>query len=995
MKNIFYLEWTIKKILFLLLILLPIWILNAQPLNGSYTVGGSSPDFLTPQDAADALISNGVSGPVFMNIRPGIYLRDGGLSSVMILDGNISGTSSLNRITFQPDEAAGGNVNNVLFQIDQTTQLNTPSLVSIKTDHVTIRNLTFEDIDIMEAGANILFSIDQGNNPIAEDIVIEGCRFIGNSNAGGGAALGTDIGISGSTNVANIVIRQNTFIRLLHSVEIGGAAGSNGRVIVEDNQFLNAHHHGDAYGTCIFIRAYKTIVRRNYLDNAEGVGSLYGIVVNADSGLIEKNIIKNGGGANGEVHTFRAIVVDERFTGSNALSMLITNNMITQSYSVGGWGWPIMGRYGIIAQTKAQIVHNTIVHPYSAQKSGGIFLDQGSDSSIVLNNIVMDYGSGEGLPIVEAVVVFKQYGGLSGVISDYNLFFYDYNQPGTVFLAAVGSNRYTNLSEYQAATGLDSNSIFKELYFEIGENYPHLSDCQAQDPELGGIPYPGIVDDIDGDVRSLTAPTRGADEGRLRSNPMFEDVFRTSLPSICNSIAYGKFDNLMADGLAVADYENEQVLLFHNLPESRSFLQTGILNVGFKPTTLAFYNFDDDSYLDLIVGGDSALVKVYWGDGVGGFPESSEINTQGRTYHLVPEPYQLYDSRKVIFVAHPNASPYYSSFIGVVINLGDRQLCYDYQYSGGEIDTIPWGPWSIVVDDIGGDNLVDIAGLQPNGRFTSWEFLNAISVFPGPCERNYFIRRGPYHQINGVGGNYTYQNSIILGDFDDDSDRDLITTGSSDNECNLLRNEGNFNFQPEPMAVNNGRGFARLDYDNDDDLDFASVNWALEDNGLTVFLNDGTGHFTPELNCFQSLATGIPRGVVASDFDLDGKTDLAIIATDEFGQDSLFVLYNTGNVSGISEENFQQIPENFSLSQNYPNPFNPSTTIRFELPESDIVTLKIFNILGEEISTLVNTELKAGKHEYQFNANNLSSGIYFYRIQAGSFTETKKMILIR
>jgi len=975
-------------------LVMQVCILNAQPLDGSYTVGGSSPDFLTPQDAADALISNGVSGPVFMNIRPGIYQRDGGLSSVMILDGNISGTSSLNRITFQPDEAAGGNVNNVLFQIDQTTQLNTPSLVSIKTDHVTIRNLTFEDIDIMEAGANILFSIDQGNNQIAEDIVIEGCRFIGNSNAGGGAAFGTDIGISGSTNVANIVIRQNTFTRLLRSVEIGGAAGSNGRVIVEDNQFLNAHHQGDAYGTCIFIRAYKTIVRRNYLDNADGVGSLYGIVVNADSGLIEKNIIKNGGGASSQVPTFRAIVVDN-MSGNNALSMLIANNMISRSASIGGWGGPIMGRYGIIAQTKAQIVHNTIVHPYSAQISGGIFLDQGSDSSIVLNNIVIDYGSGEGLPIVEAVVVFKQNGGLSGVISDYNLFFYDYIQPGAVFLAAVGSNRYTNLSEYQAATGLDSNSIFKELYFEIGENYPHLSDCQAQDPELGGIPYPGIVDDIDGDVRSLTEPTRGADEGRLRSNPMFEDVFRTSLPSICNSIAYGKFDNLMADGLAVADYENEQVLLFHNLPESRSFLQTGILNVGFKPTTLAFYNFDDDSYLDLIVGGDSALVKVYWGDGVGGFPESSEINTLGRTYHLVPEPYQLYDSRKVIFVAHPNASPYYSSFIGVVINLGDRQLCYDYQYSGGEIDTIPWGPWSIVVDDIGGDNLVDIAGLQPNGRFTSWEFLNAISVFPGPCERNYFIRRGPYHQINGVGGNYTYQNSIILGDFDDDSDRDLITTGSSDNECNLLRNEGNFNFQPEPMAVNNGRGFARLDYDNDDDLDFASVNWALEDNGLTVFLNDGTGHFTPELNCFQSLATGIPRGVVASDFDLDGKTDLAIIATDEFGQDSLFVLYSTGNVSGISEENFQQIPENFSLSQNYPNPFNPSTTIRFELSESDIVTLKIFNILGEEISTLVNTELKAGKHEYQFNANNLSSGIYFYRIQAGSFTETKKMILIR
>ncbi len=994
MKNFFYLEWTIKKILFLLLILLPIWILNAQPLNGSYTIGGSSPDFLTLQNAADALNARGVSGPVFMNIRPGIYMRDGGLSSVMILDSIINGSSSVNRITFQPDENAGGNVENVIMRIDLASYAPTP-LVSITIDHVTIKKLTLEDVDSTGFGADFLISIDaEIFNPFTEDIVIEECRFIGNPHPTGGMWNGTQYGVYGTTNVSNIVIRQNTFQRLLQSVGIGGEWGTGGSVVVEDNQMLNAHHQSDSYLASITVRAHTTIVRRNYLDNANGIGSVYGIIVHADSGLIERNTIKNGGGASAQVPTFRAIVVDN-MSGNNALSMLIVNNMISRSASIGGWGGPIMGRYGIIAQTKSQIVHNTIVHPYSAQISGGIFLDQGSDSSIVLNNIVMDYGSGEGLPIVEAVVVFKQYGGLSGVISDYNLFFYDYNQPGAVFLAAVGSNRYTNLSEYQAATGLDSNSIFKELYFEIGENYPHLSDCQAQDPELGGIPYPGIVDDIDGDVRSLTAPTRGADEGRLRSNPMFEDVFRTSLPSICNSIAYGKFDNLMADGLAVADYENEQVLLFHNLPESRSFLQTGILNVGFKPTTLAFYNFDDDSYLDLIVGGDSALVKVYWGDGVGGFPESSEINTQGRTYHLVPEPYQLYDSLKVIFVAHPNASPYYSSFIGVVINLGDRQLCYDYQYYGSEIDTIPWGPWSIVVDDIGGDNLVDIAGLQPNGRFTSWEFLNAYTVFPGACERNYFMRRGPYHQINGVGGNYTYQNSIIMGDFDDDSDRDLITTGSSDNECNLLRNEGNFNFQPEPMAVNNGRGFARLDYDNDNDLDFVSVNWALEDNGLTVFLNDGTGHFTPELNCFQSLATGIPRGVVASDFDLDGKTDLAIIATDEFGQDSLFVLYSTGNVSGISEENFQQIPENFSLSQNYPNPFNPSTTIRFELPESDIVTLKIFNILGEEVSTLVNTELKAGKHEYQFNANNLSSGIYFYRIQAGSFTETKKMILIR
>jgi hypothetical protein len=866
--------------------------------------------------------------------------------------------------------------------------------VHIKIDHITIRNLTLEDVDSSGFGADILISIDQqhGVNPITEDVVIEGCRFIGNPHPTGGMTYGTDYGVYGSTNVAGITIRQNLFMRFLRAVEIGGDAGSNGSVNVEDNQFLNAHwgnnYSGYPMGHIVNVKAYKVIIRRNYLNNDGSTGSIFGIIVQADSGLIERNIIKDGGGSNGQVPSFRAIVVGKRIFSSKPLSMLIVNNMITGSRSVGGWGLPLMGRYGIMTETKAQIIHNTIVHPVREQISGGISLGIGADSSTVLNNIVIDYGRPVEI-LVRSIVLYEQTVAMSGLISDYNVFFYDYNQSGVVYLAAVGSNLYTGLTEFQTATGLDSNSISKEIYFETGENYPHLSDCQAQDPELGGIPYPGIVDDIDGDLRSLTAPTRGADEGRLRSNPMFEDVFRKSLPGVPTSIAFGKFDNLIADGLAVADHENEQILLFHNMPSTRSFLQYGILNVGFKPNTLAFNDFDDDGELDLIVGGESSLIKVFWGDGVGGFPESSEEITLGGTFHLVPEPYQLYEDRKMVFVAHPS---YTSSFMGIVEIYDNRQLCYDLLIG---TDSIPWGPWSIVVDDIGGDNFVDFAGLSPHGYFTSWEF-HKVNASVGTCGPYYFERHGPYHQINLVGGNYTFQNSIILGDFDDDSDKDFVITGYSDNECNLLRNEGNFNFQPEPMAVNNGRGFAKLDYENDGDLDFVSVNWALEDNGITLFLNDGTGHFTPELNCFQSFATGIPHGVVAHDFDLDGKTDLAIIAADyNFGHDSLFVLYNTGNVSGIREEIHQQIPENISLSQNYPNPFNPSTRIEYSIPQSGLVTIKIYDILGREVATLVNEEKQRGVYSISFDATGLSSGIYFYRIQFENFVQTKKLTLLK
>jgi hypothetical protein len=87
-------------------------------------------------------------------------------------------------------------------------------------------------------------------------------------------------------------------------------------------------------------------------------------------------------------------------------------------------------------------------------------------------------------------------------------------------------------------------------------------------------------------------------------------------------------------------------------------------------------------------------------------------------------------------------------------------------------------------------------------------------------------------------------------------------------------------------------------------------------------------------------------------------------------------------------------PNNFSLSQNYPNPFNPSTTIRFSIPKAEKVSLKVFDVLGREAATLVNEIKNAGSYQVLFNAK-ISSGIYFYRLQTESFTETKRMILLK
>ena len=101
----------------------------------------------------------------------------------------------------------------------------------------------------------------------------------------------------------------------------------------------------------------------------------------------------------------------------------------------------------------------------------------------------------------------------------------------------------------------------------------------------------------------------------------------------------------------------------------------------------------------------------------------------------------------------------------------------------------------------------------------------------------------------------------------------------------------------------------------------------------------------------------------------------------------------------VSVANEETIPNTFSLEQNYPNPFNPTTNIGFRIADRGFVSLKVFDVLGNEVATLVNEELPAGSYEVEFGRNLinqvLTSGVYFYQLKAGSFIETKKMLLLK
>ena len=101
------------------------------------------------------------------------------------------------------------------------------------------------------------------------------------------------------------------------------------------------------------------------------------------------------------------------------------------------------------------------------------------------------------------------------------------------------------------------------------------------------------------------------------------------------------------------------------------------------------------------------------------------------------------------------------------------------------------------------------------------------------------------------------------------------------------------------------------------------------------------------------------------------------------------VIMKLGNVVEVST------PFTYNISQNYPNPFNPATTISYQLKNDGLVTIKVYDQLGKEVATLLNEEKSAGSYQIEFNASSLASGVYYYRINAGSFVDTKKMILMK
>jgi hypothetical protein len=173
--------------------------------------------------------------------------------------------------------------------------------------------------------------------------------------------------------------------------------------------------------------------------------------------------------------------------------------------------------------------------------------------------------------------------------------------------------------------------------------------------------------------------------------------------------------------------------------------------------------------------------------------------------------------------------------------------------------------------------------------------------------------------------------------------------------------------------------FCRVEVSSD-----GGLNWQLiaSYHGTLASWTQQTFDITPQANASSNLKV---RFRLTSDAGLqyDGW----------YVDDIVITKYCSGTFVGIINNN--TLPAAFSLEQNFPNPFNPETVIKFQLPKDSHVKLTVYDILGKNIATLVNEKKSAGYYDVQFNSSGLASGMYFYKIEAGSFTDVKKMVLIK
>ncbi|HMQ67519.1 MAG TPA: FG-GAP-like repeat-containing protein [Ignavibacteria bacterium] len=403
-------------------------------------------------------------------------------------------------------------------------------------------------------------------------------------------------------------------------------------------------------------------------------------------------------------------------------------------------------------------------------------------------------------------------------------------------------------------------------------------------------------------------------------------------------------------------------------------------------------DFDRDGDLDLVFASeDNAVHEFYLNDGHGVFTNFNNRLPNSITNGLLVIDLNNDNYPDLIFGNSGPGNPATETEARVLINNQDTTFRDEtaLRFPAGLLMV----PQDIKAGDIDNDGDQDlIFGNETGNRIL---INNGSGIFTDET-----IQRLP------LPGNEETR-KVTLEDIDNDGDLDMFFAnvqfrpGMNPQNRLLINNDSGY-FTDETSArlpLDNEHTtegvFIDIDFDNDPDLITSNV---FVNRPVKVFLNNGKGIFEERTSSiFPPGVVAEGLGIITDDLNMDGLKDIYVVhrrSAQSLGSDRLLIRKDTATV-GIGSVNLS-LPENPELYQNYPNPFNPVTEVGFGISDPGFVTLKVYDMPGNELVTLLNEPRPAGSYKIKFDGKNFSSGIYFYSLSVdGKPVGTKRMVLIK
>jgi len=377
---------------------------------------------------------------------------------------------------------------------------------------------------------------------------------------------------------------------------------------------------------------------------------------------------------------------------------------------------------------------------------------------------------------------------------------------------------------------------------------------------------------------------------------------------------------------------------------------------------------DNDNFPDIVASSWSLHQIAWW--------KNSGDPTQGWIKHIIKSNYTNSHDAKCadidkdgdVDIIAANKTPG-----SIIIFYNDGNTIINWQTDS--LTNSFAGALRVFVIDLDKDNDLDILGTASDADEIAW--WDNMGGIPLTWSKSV------------IASNFQGSSDLYVIDMNKDEIYDIISNAWKSNQvaywiCNDLQSNSWSKFTVS-TTLEIAAGVSGGDMDGDGDIDIVAVGKVPGE--LVIY---GNTNFTWAKTV---LVNDFYGGTALEVIDFDGDNDLDIIA----GASALGELYLWENllITSVKENQSNSIPEQFHLFQNFPNPFNPNTKIKYSIPERSFISLKVYDVLGNKIATLVDEEKPSGFYVVEFNSESLPSGIYFYQLKTENFVESKKMILLK